>query len=47
MRDKINLMLSATIGTTLEWYDFFAFATCTVLVFNTQFFAAGDPLVRS
>lgn len=44
-RDKLHLMLSATIGTTLEWYDFFVFATCTVLVFNTQFFAASDPLV--
>ena len=45
MRDKLYLMLSATIGTTLEWYDFFVFATCTVLVFNTQFYRADDPLV--
>ncbi len=45
MRDKLYLMASATIGTTLEWYDFFVFAACSVLVFNTQFYAAGDPLV--
>ena len=42
---KLYLMLSATLGTTLEWYDFFVFASCTVLVFNTQFYAPGDPFV--
>jgi MFS family permease len=44
-RGKLYLMLSATLGTTLEWYDFFVFASCTVLVFNTQFYAPGDPFV--
>jgi MFS family permease len=44
MKKRANLMFACTIGTTLEWYDFFAFAACAVLVFDKQFFVMGNPL---
>jgi MFS family permease len=38
-----RVALAAMAGTTIEWYDFFIYALCTGLVFNTEFFAAlGD-----
>lgn len=42
-RQRFNLMLAGTVGTTLEWYDFFVFAACAVLVFDKQFYPGGDP----
>lgn len=47
MRKRANLMFACTIGTTLEWYDFFAFAACAVLVFDKQFFVVGNPLAAT
>lgn len=44
---RLNLMVATTVGTTLEWYDFFTFATLAVLVFDKQFFAASDPFVAT
>ena len=38
-----RVALAAMAGTTIEWYDFFIYALCAALVFNTEFFAAlGD-----
>jgi MFS family permease len=47
MTKRANLMFACTIGTTLEWYDFFAFAACAVLVFDKQFFVVGNPLAAT
>ncbi len=47
MKKRANLMFACTIGTTLEWYDFFAFAACAVLVFDKQFFVVGNPLTAT
>lgn len=33
-----RLLAAATVGTIVEWYDFFIFATCAVLVFDKTFF---------
>lgn len=44
---RINLMVASTIGTTLEWYDFFLFGACAILVFNKTFFVNDDPFVAS
>lgn len=35
---------SALIGTALEWYDFYIFATAAALIFNKLFFPALSPL---
>lgn len=45
---RFNLMVASTAGTTLEWYDFFTFAACSVLVFDKSFFAGvADPFVAT
>ena len=36
---------AATIGTTIEWYDFFLYGTATGLVFGALYFPNQDPLV--
>jgi len=41
---RANLMFACAIGGSLEWYDFFIFATCSVLVFPKLFFVVSNPL---
>lgn len=38
-------VLASTIGTAIEWYDFFLYSTVTGLVFARLFFPHSDPLV--
>src|SRR3954452_21867132 len=38
-------LIASTIGTTIEWYDFFLYSTVTGLVFAKVFFPNSDPLV--
>lgn len=38
-------VVASTIGTTIEWYDFFLYSTVTGLVFAKLFFPKSDPLV--
>lgn len=40
-----TVALASTIGTTIEWYDFFLFGVAAALVFNKLFFPSYDPLV--
>lgn len=40
-------IIAATIGTSLEWYDYFLYGTMAVIVFPTVFFPTGDPLISS
>lgn len=44
-RERAKLIVAATVGSTVEWYDFFVFATCSVLVFNKIFYPSSDPYV--
>ena len=38
-------VIAATIGTSIEWYDFFLYSTVTGLVFAKLYFPNSDPLV--
>ncbi|QCU28732.1 MHS family MFS transporter [Burkholderia pseudomallei] len=35
--------LAAFVGTTIEWYDFYLYATASALIFGKLFFPSGDP----
>jgi metabolite-proton symporter len=38
-------VVASTIGTTIEWYDFFLYGTAAALVFPRLFFPTHDPFV--
>jgi len=38
-------VIASTIGTAIEWYDFFLYSTMTGLVFAKLFFPKSDPVV--
>lgn len=40
-----KVVLAASFGTMLEWYDFFLYGTAAALIFPTLFFPESDPLV--
>ncbi|MFC4003853.1 MFS transporter [Prauserella oleivorans] len=40
-----KVVFASTIGTTVEWYDFFLYGSVAALVFNKIFFPSFDPLV--
>lgn len=44
-RQLRRAVIASTIGTTIEWYDFFLYSTVTGLVFAKLFFPQSDPLV--
>jgi MFS family permease len=44
-RQLRRAVLASTIGTTIEWYDFFLYSIVTGLVFARLYFPHADPLV--
>jgi MFS family permease len=38
-------VIASTVGTTIEWYDFFLYSTVTGLAFAQLYFPKSDPLV--
>lgn len=44
-RQLLRAVIASTIGTTIEWYDFFLYSTVTGLVFAKLYFPKSDPYV--
>src|SRR4051794_12711175 len=44
-RQLRRAILASTIGTAIEWYDFFLYSTITGLVFARLYFPRADPMV--
>jgi MFS family permease len=42
-RELRKAVIAATVGTTIEWYDFFLYGTAAGLVFGKLFFPNSDP----
>ena len=42
---RSRIVVASLIGTSIEFYDFYAYATAAVLVFPTLFFANVDPTI--
>jgi MFS family permease len=40
----LKAVIASTIGTTIEWYDFFLYSTAAGLVFGKLFFPNQNPL---
>jgi MFS family permease len=40
-------VIAATVGTTIEWYDFFIYGTAAGLIFPKLFFPNQDPLTAT
>jgi metabolite-proton symporter len=44
-RAVLEAVVASTVGTTIEWYDFFLYGTAAALVFPRLFFPSYDPFV--
>jgi MFS family permease len=44
-RQLRRAVIASTVGTTIEWYDFFLYSTVTGLVFAKLYFPNSEPLV--
>ena len=42
-RQPTRAAIAAFIGTTIEWYDFYIYATASALIFGRLFFPVSDP----
>ena len=42
-----KVVISALVGASIEWYDFFLYGVVAGIVFNKLYFPAGDPVIAT
>lgn len=47
MNASRRVILASLVGTSLEWYDFFLYASAAALVFGKLFFPSFEPLTAT
>ena len=43
-KQMVRAVIASTVGTSIEWYDYFLYGTMAALVFPKLFFPKSDPL---
>ena len=43
-KQMMRAVVASTVGTSIEWYDYFLYGTMTALVFAKLFFPKSDPI---
>jgi MFS family permease len=46
-RQPVRAATAAFIGTMIEWYDFYIYATAAALVFGELYFPSHDPFIST